>query len=46
MHPTHLAVLAGKPQRGGGPLRNVVDERLGYVGPAPRVGTSREGGNG
>jgi hypothetical protein len=30
----------------GRPLRNVVDKRLGYVGSAPRVGTSREGGIG
>jgi phosphoglycerate dehydrogenase-like enzyme len=28
------------------PLRNVVDIRLGYVGTAPRVDTSREGGIG
>ena len=27
----------------GRPLRNVVDIRLGYVGSAPLVGTSREG---
>jgi phosphoglycerate dehydrogenase-like enzyme len=30
----------------GRPLRNVVDKRLGYVGSAPLVGTSREGGIG
>jgi phosphoglycerate dehydrogenase-like enzyme len=30
----------------GRPLRNVVDKRLGYVGSASLVGTSREGGIG